>query len=115
MKNKETKLRYRDTDDFIELIGRRWRGAILACLCEEGPKRFSELKSELKPVTSKVLIKELRYLQANLMISCEKNTAAQNSTLYFMTEHGLTITPVIYTIQDWSLIHRKLILKKFRE
>lgn len=110
MKN-ENKLRQRDVQDAIELIGGRWRGAVLACLCE-GSKRFSELKAELSPVTSKLLIKELRYLEINLMVYSEKSTKAQNSVLYSMSEHGKTIAPVIYKLQSWSLQHRGLILKK---
>jgi len=114
MKNKKIRLQHRDVQDVIELIGGRWRGAILACLCEE-PMRFSQLKSELRSITSKLLIKELRFLEFNLMVSYEKSSEAQNSVRYFMTEHGKTITPVIFAIQNWSLTHRKLIFEKLGE
>ena len=112
MNNEETKLRTRDINDILDLITGKWRGAVLAILCEAGPKRFSELKAELSPVTSTLLTKELRYLESNLMISAKRNTKAQNSALYAMTAHGKTIQPVIFVMQDWSLQHRTLMLKK---
>lgn len=34
MKNKEKQTRNRDVQDVIEIIGGRWRGAILASLCD---------------------------------------------------------------------------------
>ena len=107
---RDIKLRHRDVEDAIDLMGGRWRGAVLACLCDS-PRRFSELKAELSPVTAKVLIRELRYLEMNQMVCWEKSTEAKNSVVYSMTEHGKTIKPVILAIQRWSLQHRELVLK----
>jgi DNA-binding HxlR family transcriptional regulator len=42
MKNKQKYIQNRDLQDVIELIGGRWRGAILASLCDK-EKRFNEL------------------------------------------------------------------------
>ena len=41
MKNKEKHFHNRDVQDVIEIIGGRWRGAILASLCDK-EKRFNE-------------------------------------------------------------------------
>jgi DNA-binding HxlR family transcriptional regulator len=111
---KEKKIGHRDVQDALELIGGRWRGAIMASLCDK-PKRFSQLKADLSPITARILIKELRYLEDNLMIVAEKNTAAQNSVLYSHSEHGSTLAPVIFAIQNWSAKHRELMLKKLAE
>jgi DNA-binding HxlR family transcriptional regulator len=109
MKNKEKKLRHRDVQDVLELIGGRWRGAILATLCD-CPKRFSELKTDLVSVTSRVLTKELRYLEDNLMIKKELNTVAENSVVYSLTEHGKSIEVLIIQIHEWAMAHRSLII-----
>lgn len=106
---RDIKLRHRDVEDALDLMGGRWRGAVLACLCD-GPRRFSELKAELSPVSAKILIRELRYLELNQMVCWEKSTKAKNSVVYSMTEHGKTIKPVILAIQRWSLHHRALVL-----
>jgi DNA-binding HxlR family transcriptional regulator len=51
MLGKEKHLLYRDVQDALELISGRWRGAIMASLCGN-PKRFLELKIDLKPIIS---------------------------------------------------------------
>lgn len=107
---KGKKIRLRDITDFIELIGGRWRAAILGSLCE-GPKRFSELKAELKTVTPRVLIKELRYLEMNKMIYHEKSTVSKNSVVYGLTEHGKQLEPLIFQIHEWAIKHRATVLK----
>ncbi len=109
MKSEEKKIRARDVHDVMELIGGRWRGAILATLCE-GPSRFSELKSELKTITPRVLIKELRYLEMNKMVQNSKSTVAENSVVYSLTEHGKSFEPVIAQIHKWAIVHRKEVL-----
>lgn len=109
MKSKEKKIRSRDVHDVLELIGGTWRGAILATLCE-GSLRFSELKLELKTITPRVLIKELRYLEMNKMVYNSKSTVAGNSVVYSLTEHGHSIEPIIAEIHKWAIIHRKEVL-----
>lgn len=105
MGNNERKQKIRDVTDVLELIGGRWRGPILAYLCES-PKRFSELKSELKTITPRILIKELRYLEMNQMVYSEKKTISGNSVIYGLTEHGESISPMIDEIYKWAKGHR---------
>ena len=94
LKNQTIKIQLRDIQDVLELIGGRWRAAILASLCDS-PKRFSEIKEDLGYITPRILIKELRYLELNRMIIREKSTHAANSVLYSNSEHGKTIEPLI--------------------
>jgi DNA-binding HxlR family transcriptional regulator len=109
MKNKEKKTRNRDVQDVIELIGGRWRGAILASLCDK-PKRFNELKRDLGNITPRVLTKELKYLEMNQLVNKEANSLAAASVLYFLTEHGKSIEPVIEKISAWAQKHRRLVM-----
>ncbi|CAG0907421.1 unnamed protein product, partial [Cyprideis torosa] len=64
MKNKQKQVQLRDVQDVIDLIGGRWRGAILASLCDK-EKRFNELKRDLGKITPRTLSKELKYLEMN--------------------------------------------------
>lgn len=114
MKDKEKHLLHRDVQDALELMGGRWRGAIMASLCGS-PKRFSELKSDLKPVTSRVLIRELRFLEQNRLIVVEKSTSALNSVLYAHSEHGSSCAPIILQLRDWAVKHRHIMLQILKE
>jgi DNA-binding HxlR family transcriptional regulator len=111
MTNKEQQFKLRDIQDVLELIGGRWRSLIIASLCH-GPKRFSELKKDVGKITSRILIKELRYLEMNLMVTFEKSTVSENSVVYSLTEHGKSFEPVSVEIQKWAIEHRSKILKK---
>ncbi|WP_083506374.1 winged helix-turn-helix transcriptional regulator [Chryseobacterium aquaticum] len=95
--------------DVLEIIGGKWRGLILAKLCD-GPKRFNEMKLDLKKVTSSTLTKELRHLEELKMI---ERAVIQESPIiveYRMTTHGSSIKQLIYQIIEWGLEHRKKVI-----
>lgn len=105
----ELKIAIRDLQDVIELIGGRWRLAILAILCDE-EMRFGEIQKTLVGITARVLSRELKYLEENLMVKCERNTLSGNSSLYSQTEHAKSLRPVIENLWEWAKDHRKDIL-----
>ncbi|MET3978223.1 DNA-binding HxlR family transcriptional regulator [Mucilaginibacter sp. UYP25] len=114
MRDKEKHIFHRDVQDALELIGGRWRGAIMASLCGS-PKRFSDLKADLNPVTSRVLIRELRYLEHNRLIVVERSSLAANSVLYSHSEHGSSCAPIIIQLRDWAVKHRIIMLDVIKE
>ena len=109
MKNKEKHFQNRDVQDVVDIIGGRWRGAILASLCDKG-KRFNELKRDLGNITPRILTKELRYLEMNKLISREAETTSAVSVVYSLTKHGKSLEPLIGQIVVWGQKHRKIIL-----
>jgi len=109
MKNKEKHFQNRDVQDVIDIIGGRWRGAILASLCDK-EKRFNELKRDLGTITPRTLIKELKYLETNKLVSREVETQSVGSVLYSLTKHGKSLEPLIGQIVLWGQKHRKVVL-----
>ena len=109
MQDREKHLLYRDVQDALELISGRWRGAIMASLCGS-PKRFSQLKTDLAPVTSRVLIRELRYLEQNMLITVERNSTGK-TVEYAHSEHGSSCGPLILLLRDWAVKHRQVVLE----
>lgn len=95
--------------DVLEIIGGRWRGLILAKLCD-GPKRFNELKLDLKKVTSSTLTKELRHLEELKMIERIVIHESPIAVEYRMTKHGASIKQLIYQLIDWGLTHRENVI-----
>jgi DNA-binding HxlR family transcriptional regulator len=109
MKNKQKQVQLRDVQDVIDIIGGRWRGAILASLCDK-EKRFNELKRDLGSITPRTLIKELKYLEMNKLVSREAYTSSAVSVLYSLTKHGKSLEPLIGQIVVWGQKHRKIVL-----
>ncbi len=109
MKNKQKQVQLRDVQDVIEIIGGRWRGAILASLCDQ-EKRFNELKRDIGNITPRILSKELKYLELNKLLIRNQEVENSNSVTYKLTPHGYSIEPLILQIVAWGQNHRKVIL-----
>ena len=109
MKNKQKQIQLRDVQDVIDVIGGRWRGAILASLCDK-EKRFNELKRDLGIITPRTLTKELKYLEMNKLVSREVDTSGVVTISYSLTEHGKSLEPLIGQIVAWGQKHRKVVL-----
>jgi DNA-binding HxlR family transcriptional regulator len=109
MKNKDKRIQLRDVQDVIDIIGGRWRGAILASLCDK-EKRFNELKRDLGVITPRTLTKELKYLEMNKLVNRTVDVTNHNVFTYSLTNHGKSLEPLIGQIVDWGQKHRKIIL-----
>ncbi len=109
MKNNQKQVQLRDVQDVIDIIGGRWRGAILASLCAK-EKRFNELKRDLGSITPRTLTKELKYLEMNKLVSRKVETSGAVSVLYSLTKHGKSLEPLIGQIVVWGQKHRKIVL-----
>ncbi len=109
MKNKQKQVQLRDVQDVINIIGGRWRGAILASLCDK-EKRFNELKRDLGSITPRTLTKELRYLEMNKLVSRKVDAISSVTITYSLTKHGTSLEPLIQQIVTWGQKHRKVVL-----
>ncbi|MEP7239116.1 MAG: helix-turn-helix domain-containing protein [Ferruginibacter sp.] len=109
MKNKQKQVQLRDVQDVIDIIGGRWRGAILASLCDKD-KRFNELKRDLGSITPRTLTKELKYLELNKLVNREVEALGAVSVVYGLTKHGKSLEPLIGQIVVWGQKHRKIVL-----
>jgi DNA-binding HxlR family transcriptional regulator len=97
--------------DVLDIVGGKWRGQILAHLCDN-PKRFNELKAVLNKITSSTLTKELRYLEDIKIV--ERKIIQQTPIVveYRLTTHGKSIKDLIKHIIEWGLKHRKIVFLK---
>jgi DNA-binding HxlR family transcriptional regulator len=97
--------------DVLDIVGGKWRGQILAHLCDN-PKRFNELKAVLSKITSSTLTKELRYLEDIKIV--ERKIIQQTPIVaeYRLTTHGKSIKDLIEHIIEWGLKHRKIVFLK---
>lgn len=97
--------------DVLDIVGGKWRGQILAHLCDD-PKRFNELKTVLNRITSSTLTKELRYLEDIKMVERKIIQETPMIIEYRLTEHGMSIKDLISNIVQWGLKHRETVFGK---
>lgn len=97
--------------DVLDIVGGKWRGQILAHLCDD-PKRFNQLKTILKHITASTLTKELRYLEDIKMVERKIIQDTPMIVEYRLTEHGMSIKDLIHHIVEWGLKHRDTVFGK---
>jgi len=85
----------------IELIGRRWAGAILWALAER-PHYFAELTSSVPGLSDRLLSRRLRELEAAGLVERSVHGGAPARVSYALTEKGRALEPALGELKDWA-------------
>jgi DNA-binding HxlR family transcriptional regulator len=85
----------------VELIGRRWAGAILYALAN-GPLRFAELKGSVPGMSDRLLSQRLKELEHEGLIRREVQSGPRVHVSYDLTRKGASLKPVIIRLRDWA-------------
>lgn len=89
----------------VELIGRRWSGAILHVLLQ-GPARFSVIGGALPEMTDRMLSERLRELEAAGLVARTVVPSVPVRVEYALTEQGRDLAPALDELAAWA--HRWL-------
>lgn len=81
----------------IEIIGRRWTGAVLYALFK-GPLRFGEIRDSIPEISDRMLSERLRELEQLGIVAHE----AEGALRYRLTPRGEALRPVMNQIQLWA-------------
>src|SRR5215217_3889298 len=85
----------------IELIGRRWTGAILRAMLS-GEARFSDIASVVPGLSDRLLSERLKELEAEGIV---KRTVVASTPVrvdYALTEKGQALSEVIAAVSTWA-------------
>jgi DNA-binding HxlR family transcriptional regulator len=85
----------------IELIGRRWTGAILRAMLS-GEARFSEIAAAVPGLSDRLLSERLKELEAEGMVRRTVVPSTPVRVDYALTEKGLALNEVIVAVSDWA-------------
>jgi DNA-binding HxlR family transcriptional regulator len=85
----------------IELIGRRWTGAILIALTD-GPLRFGELGKAVPGLSDRLLSRRLRELEEEGLVDRTVEPDAPVRVTYELTTKGAELRPAINEVRDWA-------------
>jgi DNA-binding HxlR family transcriptional regulator len=85
----------------IELIGKRWTGAIL-CALTERPMRFGELGKVVPGLSDRLLSQRLRELEEEGLVEREVEAGSPVRVTYSLTEVGNQLDPAIKELQIWA-------------
>ena len=85
----------------IELIGKRWSGAIIWAL-SDGPLRFAELKRSIPGLSDRLLSQRLRELEDAGLMAREVENDPQVKVTYSLTEMGEGLRPAVLALREWA-------------
>ena len=88
----------------LKVISGRWKAVILYHLLE-GPKRLSELMRLLPEISQKVLVQQLRDLEAHGLVHREVHRQVPPRVDYSATSLGLSLEPVMIALCEWGQHH----------
>jgi DNA-binding HxlR family transcriptional regulator len=89
----------------VELIGRRWTGAILLVLVEGGPLRFSEIRVLVPDVSDRLLSERLKELETEGIVARRVYDETPVRVEYELTAKGEALQPALVALKQWSHRH----------
>jgi len=95
----------------LNLIGGKWKILIIYGITKK-VNRFSMLQRALPSISKQMLVNQLRELEEDKIIERTIYAEIPPRVEYKVTAYGLSLMPVIDTLQDWGLKDLKRIAKK---
>ena len=96
--------------DALDILGGKWKLMILRYLTnrEKQDIHFKKMQREILGISAKVLTKELRDLEQNLLVSRQASEEPVR-VFYKITNYGKSVVPVTESLVDWGLEYREKI------
>ena len=87
----------------IELIGRRWTGAIVEVLMQQGGAlRYHELAAAVPPLSDRMLSERLKELEDRGVVSRHVDAGPPLRVSYELTKMGLGLEPALTELKVWA-------------
>jgi DNA-binding HxlR family transcriptional regulator len=86
----------------VELIGRRWTGAILAVLLDHGPLRFSAIGQAVPELSDRLLSERMKELEARGLVSRHVEPGPPVKVTYELTAMGHELQPALDELRSWA-------------
>ena len=85
----------------VELIGRRWNGAIVRILLD-GPARFAEIAAGIPDISDRMLAERLKELESEQVVVRRVIPETPVRVEYSLSERGQALEPAIRALSEWA-------------
>lgn len=85
----------------IEIIGKRWTGAILRSMLT-GSSRFSQILGQVQGLSDRLLSERLRELEAAGIVQRQVTPSTPVRIDYLLTDKGKALGGVIHSVAEWA-------------
>jgi DNA-binding HxlR family transcriptional regulator len=95
-------------DAAVDVVGGKWKALILWALHREA-LRFGELKRSVPGISEKMLIQQLREMEAYGLVHREVYHQVPPKVEYSLTEFGQSLNTALIPLGDWGEKHMETI------
>jgi DNA-binding HxlR family transcriptional regulator len=85
----------------VELVGRRWTGAILSVLLD-GPLRFSEIAQAVPELSDRLLSERMKELEGRGIVERRVISGPPLRVEYQLSRMGCELEPALSELQRWA-------------
>jgi DNA-binding HxlR family transcriptional regulator len=86
----------------VELIGRRWTGAIVEVLMQGGSLRFSEIAQAVPELSDRLLSERMKELEARGVVERTVFPGPPVRVEYALTDMGRSLEPAVAELKSWA-------------
>jgi DNA-binding HxlR family transcriptional regulator len=87
----------------VELVGRRWTGAILEVLRQSPrPMRFSEIAQAIPELSDRLCSERMKELERRGLVEREVHPGPPVRVTYALTDMGHALEPVLDELKTWA-------------
>ncbi len=87
--------------DVLEIIGGKWAMPMIYIL-SKGKMRFKELERSVEGINTRMLVKELKNMEANGIVTRKVFATVPPTVEYTLTEKGQKLVPSIVSLHNWG-------------
>lgn len=95
----------------LDVLGGKWKMVILYYLSDGEPKRFKQLEYIVKGISPRMLIKELKELEVNQLISRKQYNTIPPMVEYTMLDYGKSLLPLLCQLNEFGSKHAEMMAK----
>jgi len=94
--------------DSLDVLGGKWKLMLLRYLSIRLEEKitFKKIQREIEGISAKMLAKELKDMELNLLISRSVIKTKPITVEYAITKYGLNVLPLAENLVQWGLDHR---------
>lgn len=99
--------------DTMDVLSGKWKITILSSL-GFGKKRYSDILKEVTGISGKMLSRELKDMEMNLLVKRTVLDTQPITVQYELTPYCSNLMPIIQSLAEWGTEHRKRIIETMR-
>ncbi|KAA2239530.1 helix-turn-helix transcriptional regulator [Chitinophaga agrisoli] len=99
----------------LTILSGKWKPMILYYISHTPEMRFTELWRIIPKITKKVLLDQLKQLEADGLILRQEKSGFPPEVSYQISEKGHALSPVLSALEEWANVHVSEKVEQFEQ